>query len=1125
MPAAATANAASPSAVAPPQPAKAAALRVQLTGQPLVQLGHGNTQALGSRLAALLALLAIEGPLPRLRIAAWLYPSQDAAAARRNLRQLLFSQRLLLEQLLDKRDELLSLRTDVALDLGDPPPHSGALPELLGSLRFDEQPALQQWLDLQRLRLQQRLEDALAAQASAEEDAGHLAAAIALAQRLIELSPGSEHAHRRLMRLHYLRGDRAAALAAFDRCELLLKQELSARPGAETLALLEQIEQACAPTLASARPVPAAVLRPPRLIGREAEWAQLRQAWAAGEGLLLLGEAGMGKSRLLGDLSLLEPGCLLVGARAGDDALPYALLSRLLRRLIADHVGRPPAAISRELARLLPELGDAQPIASEQQRTRFLNAVQALLASAVKLHGLRGIALDDLHFADAASLAALPCLLAQPELRWLAAARPAELGPAAQAVAEAAVEAPLRLQALSLPAVAELLASLRLPELARLDAAALYRQSGGNPLFLLELLKAWLAQPGEAEARAASTLAPPRVGELIMSRIGRLSMPAVQLARCAAVAGQDFSAELAAEVLGLRLIELTEPWAELESAQVLRDGSFAHDLIREAAIASVPPAIARGLHAQIAGFLSRSTDTPPGRLAAHWRAAGHWEAAAQAYAQAARQARLALRRIEEGQWLRQAAECARTAGNAQAEFESTLALAQAALCESLGPDMLELAQQALQLASETTEQLRALAVLAAAMAQRVDDFGPRRAACEQGIELARRLGQPALALQLALPLAGGLLNAREIGSALALLEPLRDWAEQEAEPGLLCSYYDRLGMALDYANRLVESAQVHERQCELARRHGLHEATATALYSLGSTLAKRGGLRPAVQAMEKGLQLARSQERLGGQLLHWLATLGWRYRDLGQYRQALALMEEALQGLSPPGSSAGAAFNVSHRLALAYAQLGQHARARQLLQAHEPAADDLPARRGLWLSHSAELARLAGDTASAQAHAAQALQLLDTQREDMPYRVVCLQACLLLPPEDGEAMAAGLAAWAAAHERFGLALGAHLRAIACALRAALPTRALGHAEAALGLVQRFDSEIVYKGEYWLVCAQALAQAGRRDRAQALLIEGRHWLARCTAEQVPPEFADSFVHRNPVNLLLRGLQLP
>lgn len=1099
-------------------------LHLQLKGTPRLQRGGGDGwQALPARLAALLALLAVDGPQSRARVAELFYPKLDSAAARRNLRQLLFAHRALLAELLDGCSDALALSPGVSTDTAEPPAGDADETPLLGALTYDDAPAFAQWLHAQREQRQQQRIDTLASQASALEANGQIAPALAVAQRLIALNPASEHAHRRLMRLHYLRGDRAAALAAFDRCEQVLRDELSAKPGAETLDLLAQIEQAHTPTALSARPAPAAMLRPPRVVGRDAEWAQLHQAWQAGTGLLLLGEPGMGKSRLLGDLALATPGCLLISAAAGDAAQPYALLSRLLRRLLAEAAPPPSASLRAELARLLPELGDTPAIASDDERARFLNATLALARQALAA-GWPGLVLDDLHFADAASLAALPGLLGLPGMRWAAAACPAELGAAAQGLGRLSALHALNLPPLDVAAVAALLDSLALPELQGLDAAALQRQSGGNPLFLLEGLKHWLSQPESRRGDPASTAAvAPRVGELVLQRLARLTLPAVQLVRCAALAGPDFSAALAAEVLGQRLIDLTEPWSELEAAQLLRDGALAQDLVRDAALSSVPPALARELHAQIAGFLARQPGTPPARLAAHWQAAARWDAATQAYLAAAAQARRTLRRIEEGHWLRLAADCARAGGDTRAEFESTLARAEAALCESLGAEPAQLAQQALQMAADETEQLRALAVMAATMARRIDDFGPHRAACEEGIHKALRLGRPELALQLALPLAGSLLNAREIGAALQLLESQQDWAQAEAEPALMCDYLNHLGMALDYANRLADAAQVHERQCELARRHGLHEATATALASLGATLAKRGRLRAATQALERGLQLARSQQSLVGQVLHSQATLGWRLRDLGDYRDALALMEDARDGLVAAGPGTAAAFNVVHRLALAYAHLGQHARARHTLQSHSGADDELPARQALWRAHSAELARLAGDTALARADALTALRLLEDQRDDMPYRVVCLLACPLLEPEAGEAMAAGLAAWAAAHERHGLALAAHLRGIDCALRADDAQRLRGHLEAALGLGQRFDSEIVFKGEFWLRCAEAQLHLGNPAAARALVAQGQRWVQACCAEQVPPAFADSFLHRNPVNLGLQRLQ--
>ena len=104
--------------------------------------------------------------------------------------------------------------------------------------------------------------DALAARASQLESEGQLAEAIALAERLVALAPLEEHAHRRLMRLHYLRNDRSGAIAAFERCERLIKDELGARPSEETLALLKTIESAAGVVVATRSSVRAAVDHP-----------------------------------------------------------------------------------------------------------------------------------------------------------------------------------------------------------------------------------------------------------------------------------------------------------------------------------------------------------------------------------------------------------------------------------------------------------------------------------------------------------------------------------------------------------------------------------------------------------------------------------------------------------------------------------------------------------------------------------------------------------------------------------------------------------------------------------------------------------------------------------------------
>ena len=162
--------------------------------------------------------------------------------------------------------------------------------------------------------------------------------ALTHAGELLALEPLSEDAHRRVMRLHYLRGDRAAALLAFDRCERVLKDEVGAQPSAETLALLATIEArrgggAALPADghgAGERAAPAAADRP-----RARTRAACAEAWHAGQVVALIGEAGMGKTRLLHDVRRRTAGVVHAAGRPGDAGVPFATLARLLRAVTA----------------------------------------------------------------------------------------------------------------------------------------------------------------------------------------------------------------------------------------------------------------------------------------------------------------------------------------------------------------------------------------------------------------------------------------------------------------------------------------------------------------------------------------------------------------------------------------------------------------------------------------------------------------------------------------------------------------------------------------------------------------------------------------------------------------------
>ena len=120
--------------------------------------------------------------------------------------------------------------------------------------------------------------------------------------------------------------------------------------------------------------------------------------------------------------------------------------------------------------------------------------------------------------------------------------------------------------------------------------------------------------------------APTHVGQLIERRLDQLSAPALRLARVAALAGQDFTVELAATVLGQHALDIADAWRELEAAQVIRNNAFAHDLIYEATLRTVPQAIARVMHKDIAHFLD-AHDAQPARIAGHYYEAEEWSKA------------------------------------------------------------------------------------------------------------------------------------------------------------------------------------------------------------------------------------------------------------------------------------------------------------------------------------------------------------------------------------------------------------------------------------------------------------------------------------------------------------------
>jgi DNA-binding SARP family transcriptional activator len=1109
------------------------ALELQLATAPGVHGPDRRLTPLAPRDAALLAWLAIEGPTARTRLAQLLWPDSEPEAARNTLRQRLFQLRRQFGDALLTGHATLALADGVTHDLLD-------ADDVLADAAHDIGGEFGTWLVQQRERRRGLVRQSLIARCETAEQARDYAAALLHARELLALEPLSEEAHRRLMRLLYLDGDRAAALLAFDRCEQVLKDEVGATPSAETLDLLRLLEGARPPaTLAKAAPrVPVALARPPRLVGRDHELALARAALEGCRRLVLVGEAGMGKSRLLAEIAQQLPGrgrpVLVVQARPGDAAVPYATLARCLRALLREVPQVLENAPRDELARLLPEIGVPASRSHDVQRVLLLGSVQAVLERAAE--HIEALVLDDLHFIDEASAQLLRAALSGNEavagLPIALATRP-ESHAAADALVlsiEADAQAPRVLLApLGEAALVELVESLALPELdARALAPQLLRHTGGNPLFVLETLKMALA--GAAQGSALPLAFPAGVGQLIDRRLALLSADAIAIARLAAMAGVDFSIELAEQLLQTPALRLADAWNQLEAAQVLRGTQFAHDLVFEAVLRSVPAPIARHSHAALARWLEQHAGEPL-RIARHWHEAGEPARTVAPLIEAARRSAERAFVADARAHLELASERARTLGLREQEFEALLLLHDNYALDDPGLPHDALLPRVDALARTDRDRLQARMVRC--------DFARRRnqwidtAEVEADMARAVALGEADMAIEFGQVLMADYSRAGRPDAGLALLA--RHHALFANRPDYLADHEGNVSVALANLDRYAEAEPHILRAMALHHQPG-GEAELLLLTSNHMRILRMQGRQG------RALDLLESMDRwhadTAPNLRSWVNSrmgASEMLRGAGRYGQALVALAQQRDNLANLVGVFQPAWPVAD--AMLWLDLGQHTRALQAIDAVDAAAfRAAPA----WLQARVCLARAQvgarvrgqgesdapGDAEWARLNEAAALAPRDGRRAT--WFDVVLQRALWGEPDAGSALAEGLAGNAAALGMFGYARSAWWVACARYLDSGQLGAAQRCAEQSLALATQVfqpgqPAEPVAANSLPAMWVEALGirleQALGQPTAGERLARAQATLRTIALVQVPAEFRESYLHRNPVH---RGL---
>jgi predicted ATPase/DNA-binding SARP family transcriptional activator len=429
--------------------------------------------------------------------------------------------------------------------------------------------------------------------------------ALGWARQRVAIDPLVEDAHVIVIGLCAQLGRKRDALQQFETCARILDRELGLRPSP---ALLDAKRRASASdrTLEVTRedaPVRGAVV--PALFGREREYELIERAMSGESAPLLVfvGEPGIGKSRLLDELAnaTRDTSGVVLGGRAFEAEMVRAYGPWLDAFAGLDDAHLPPSSRA-DLAPLLPAFrGDDHPT---QDRSGLFAACVRLIEKLAESQRV-SIVLDDLQWFDEASVALLSYVVRSLGSRRVViacAARPGELSENASALS---LVRRLVAEGRALHASVGPLSQTAIGELARsvapnVDAERVARDSSGNPLFALELTRAF----ERGDDRASDSV----VG-LIHERISRFDEPTKELLAWAAALGHRFDLGLLERVTGVPPLELGTRIAELERHGIVRasdDGNaydFVHDLVRNGAYRQLSEPRRRGVHRNIARAL------------------------------------------------------------------------------------------------------------------------------------------------------------------------------------------------------------------------------------------------------------------------------------------------------------------------------------------------------------------------------------------------------------------------------------------------------------------------------------------------------------------------------------------
>jgi tetratricopeptide (TPR) repeat protein/transcriptional regulator with XRE-family HTH domain len=626
----------------------------------------------------------------------------------------------------------------------------------------------------------------------------------------------------------------------------------------------------------------------PRLVGRTRELDLIEQLLAgeAAPVLLLAGEPGIGKSRLLQEtagraahlrMTVLQDGC---HRRSGQE--PFAPVLGAVERAIQG-LGQRDLRRRVEgcdwLARLLPELANTAAIhlpgthvPPEQERRLMFKAMRRFLANMAGAEGTL-LVLDDVQWAgpDAWDLmCALARSARETPLRILAAYRNTEVRastPLASSMTDLMREGlaqQIELGPLSAPEARELLHGM-LDEDTQQDAAMteqVLQLAGGVPLFLVSCAQAWHSSGVES---GPAPIVPRDVAQGIRQRVVALPAMAQEILRVAAVVGRRTARSLLL-ALGAKVgWEPGEIVAALDAATQARlleevDADayqFAHDLIHEAILEDLSAARRAMVHRQVAEALECAPGEPPvERLAYHYARGGELEKAV-VYLELA-------------------------ATRARAQY------AHAAAAESYR----ELAERLDEL-GRTAQAARAREELAAVL-KLMARYDAALEVYARAVDAYRTLGDAEGLARATAQLARMHINRGTPEEGLACLQPLLGSnAIRQLSPHGLASVYVALGILCDNCGRYDEALVAADRGISLASAAGDVRLQGQATRVRGAVLNMRGQTAEGTKALRAAIPLLEAAGDVRD-VCFTLNHLAWLCDVRGDFAEAARYFDQAL---------------------------------------------------------------------------------------------------------------------------------------------------------------------------------------------------------------------------------------